>query len=422
MTARRARRVGLRAEPGIGPRSDSRRAWPVYGEVVAEPGRVPWAHLADVVLAGALCAVGIYELLVSPLADDVVQGPRTLNVAAVALSTLPLAWRRLAPLPVAVTIAVVIGVRALVADPLEVYPLTFAALIAVYSVAVSGGVWGAASALALMVASIEIAAARGTGGDAAPDPVATPIVLAVVWAVGGVAGFRHARARSIERGAAERDRCRAELTAAAVAAERTHIARELHDSVSHSLAMIAMQAGGAAAILAQDPGRAGQSLDAIERAAREGLTEMRRLLGLMGDPEGEDDERGPLPGLDRVAELLDGARAAGLVASLSCEGEARGVPAAVDSSGYRIIQESLTNAARHAGRCQVTVGLRWTEHALELEIANVVAATSRPADGHVGRGLIGMRERALLVGGQFQAGLDGGLFRVHATLPLGPDR
>jgi signal transduction histidine kinase len=296
------------------------------------------ASLADSALAVLLFSFGLWELLERPFTDDVVRGPLALNVVAVGLTTLPLAARRLAPLAVVVTVFGAIAMRALVADPLEIYPPVLAGLVAMYSVAAYAATVPALIGAAVALGAIELAAAQGSGSDAAPDPVAAGVLLGSVWAVGKGAGSRHARARAIERRAAERDLRREEEAREAASAERGRIARELHDAVSHSLALIAMQAGGAQAVLRSQPERAEQSLGAIERAAREGLTEMRRLLGLIGDG-GSESALTPQPGVDRLQELVDGAREAGLDVSFECAGEPRRLPPAVDLSAYRIVQK-----------------------------------------------------------------------------------
>ncbi len=382
--------------------------------------RTQRSTVADSSLALLLFAIGLWEILREPLADDLVQGPQALNVAAVALITLPLAMRRRAPLAVSAAVFGAIALRALIAEPLEILPSFLAALVAAYSVAAYSTRWPASVGLALAVGAIEIAAARGSGGDASPDPVVAPIFLAAVWAVGRVASTRHAGARAIEHRAAELDRRREEEARAAVATERARIARELHDSVSHSLAMIAMQSGGAQGILRRQPERAEESLRSIERAAREGLTEMRRMLGLMGE-DGDETELSPQPEIGRVETLIEGARQAGLEVSFESKGKPRPLAPAVDLSAYRIVQEALTNAAKHAGRCHAAVALRWRERTLELEVINGGAAPPSAGTRPTGRGLIGMRERAALVGGELETGHnEDGEFRVWAHLPLEP--
>jgi signal transduction histidine kinase len=378
------------------------------------------ATVVDASLALLLFGAGLWEILARPFADDVVRGPLALNLVALALATLPLTARRLAPLAVTATVFGAIGVRALAADPLEIYPPILAGVVAIYSVAAYSSPRAALLGAATAAGAVAVAAARGSGGDSSPDLIPVLILLGAVWTVGRVAGSRHAQAAEIERRAAERDRRREEEARAAAAAERGRIARELHDSVSHSLALIAMQAGGAQAVLHREPERAEKSLRSIELAAREGLTEMRRLLGLIGgEPRAE---LSPQPGLNRLDALVDRAREAGLDVSLRSEGEARAVPPAVDLSAYRIVQEALTNAAKHAGRCRAQVSVRWRPTALELEITNDGAR--RGVDTVVpGRGLTGMGERTGLVGGELEAGHHGdGGYRVRVRLPLEPSR
>lgn len=374
--------------------------------------------MADGALALALFGIALWEVLAEPLVDDVVGGPLALNLAAIALVTLPLAARRGAPLAVAGTVFATIAARALVAEPLELVPTFLASLAAAYSVAVYSSRWASLAGLGMAIAALEIAALTGSGGDASPDAVAAPVFLSAVWAVGRVAGSRHARARTLERHAAERERRREEHARAAVAAERRRIALELHDSVSHSLALIVMQSAGAQGILHRQPERAEQSLRSIERAGREGLTEMRRLLGLIGEDR-EQTERSPQPRIASVQTLIDGARQAGLDVCFECAGEPRPVAPAVDLSAYRIVQEALTNAAKHAAGCRLAVALRWSVAMLEIEIINDGAPPARADDRPPGRGLIGMRERAALIGGEIETGLrDNGDFGVRARLPL----
>jgi signal transduction histidine kinase len=163
--------------------------------------------------------------------------------------------------------------------------------------------------------------------------------------------------------------------------------------------------------------RAETALGSIERTAREGLREMRRLLGLLGD---ESAPREPQPGLDRLDELVAGARGAGLEVSTAVEGAPTRLPAGVDLSAYRIVQEALTNAMKHAGRCRARVVVRYRPDAVELEILDDGRGVEGPPAG--GRGLAGMRERVSLLGGEFAAGPadDGRGFRVCARLPLEP--
>ena len=369
-------------------------------------------ELADGALALFLFGTGVWFVLGSPFEEDVVRGPAWVNLATVAFMTLPLAFRRRAPLAVTAVVFGALGLRALVAEPLEIYTGPVAGIVATYSVAAYGSMRAAVAGLALTLPCVALAAARGTGGDASPDFVPVTILLSLVWAVGRVAGTRYASAWTL-------DRRREEQAREAVAAERERIARELHDSVSHSLGVIAMQAGGAEAILRRDPERAAESLRSIERVARDGLTDMRRMLGLISQGDEGSAELTPQPGIDRLPALIVNARGAGLNAELKSQGEARPVAPAVELSAYRIAQEALTNAAKHGGRCRVLVALRWSPAALEVEVVDDGAAQQNGVG--TGRGLIGMRERATMVGGRLEVGpRPTGGYRVWARLPLEP--
>ena len=364
--------------------------------------------LLDVLLAAAFVAVGLYEVLVEPLAEDVVEGPTWLNAAAVVAGTAPLAWRRRAPLSVALAVSAAIAGRALVAEPLEVYPMTLALLVTAYSVASYAPLRDALLAAGFAALALAVAVVQGSGTAATPDPLPSAVLYGTVWLVGRVVGVRHERAEQLHR---ERDLHAQE----AVAAERARIAREMHDAVSHSLAAIVMQSGGAANVLDSDPERARRSLESIEATARRGLEEMRRMLGLLGETEAE---LAPQPGLDRLGDLLDTVRAAGLAVDSSFDGDRRPLPTAVDVSAYRIVQESLTNVMKHAGARSVRVALVQGPDALDIEVVDDGAVA--PADGAPGRGLAGMRERADVLGGTFEAAplRAGPGFRVAARLPL----
>jgi signal transduction histidine kinase len=397
---RRRAVVGPRDQPRVRPRSDARRLRPVYGGPIERP------PVIDVLIAAGLFGIAVAEVLGATLAEDVVEGSRALNLAAVALMTLPLALRRRAPAAVALVIFGAWAARALAGPPLEIYPPAIASLIAIYSVAAYASLRDAVAALGLLGLALAVAADRGSGGDAAPELLPSLILAGGVFGVGRVARVRHERALGVEHAATRR-----------VAEERARLARELHDAVSHSLASIVMQAGGAQDVLRRDPERAETALGAIERTAREGLGEMRRLLGLLGD---EDAPREPQPGLDRLDELVAGARGAGLEVDASVEGPLRRLPAGVDLSAYRIVQEALTNAMKHGGRCRARVVVRYGLDALELEIVDD-GRGGAGAPG-AGRGLVGMRERVVLLGGELTAGpaADGRGFQVHARLPLEP--
>jgi signal transduction histidine kinase len=283
---------------------------------------------ADGLLAAALVAFGVVEVVGHPLGQDVVQGPTWLNLLTVTAFGLPVAWRRRAPLAAVLVVHVAVGLRALHDQPLELYAPVFASLIGAYSLGVHGRLRSVLPALAVSAAALATAQERGTGGDATPDAVAMLVLLGVLWAIGRVIGRRSSESAAALQRAQELDRRRAEEAAAAVAAERRRIAHELHDAVSHSLAMITMQAGGAQDVVATDPDRAVESLRTIEDAARRGLAEMRQLLGLLD----ESATREPGPDLDRLPALLEGARAAGVDARLRTTGTPQPVSAGLGAT------------------------------------------------------------------------------------------
>lgn len=207
---------------------------------------------------------------------------------------------------------------------------------------------------------------------------------------------------------------------AQVAEERTRLAHELHDSVGHTLTMMVVQAGAATHVFDREPEFARQALGNIESSGRKALGELDRILGILHEDDAAD--RAPQAGLDRVETLIGELATAGLPATLRVEGSLTDLPKEVSRSGYRIVQESLTNVMKHAGPVPVTVTLHRTAGAVEIEVLNGPPAKSRTTFGPAesgGRGLIGIEERAAILGGTVEAGPrpDGG-FRVWARLPL----
>ena len=246
---------------------------------------------------------------------------------------------------------------------------------------------------------------------------AIPFDLAAVAAWLGGAYMRTRRLYVAElRDRAERaEREREERVRSATAQERARIARELHDAVAHAMSVIVVQAEAAEEVLGPDSERARLPLQRIQRLGRDGLAEMRTLLGVLRQDTAP--ELAPQPGLGSLEELVDHVRAAGLPVALKVEGDPRPLPAGVDISAYRIVQEALTNALRHAHATQATVLVRYGDP-LQLEICDDGVGGSPPAGS--GHGLVGMLERVSLYGGGLELnGADGRGFRVRATLPAG---
>ena len=216
---------------------------------------------------------------------------------------------------------------------------------------------------------------------------------------------------------------RREVAAArAVAEERRRIAREMHDLVGHSVSVMVVQAGGARRILDKDPDRAVEAAVRIEATGRAALAEMRRLLGILG--AGDDATFHPQPTLEAIGPLVERANAAGLKATLHVDGDPRSLPAGAEVAAYRVVQEALTNTLKHAGAAQSDVLLRWHADALEIVVADRGPAPGRrhgdtaelPSGGH---GIVGMRERVKVYGGELSANPrpDGG-FVVRARIPI----
>jgi signal transduction histidine kinase len=232
----------------------------------------------------------------------------------------------------------------------------------------------------------------------------------VVWYLGRRLRIRGERAALLEREQAAQAR-------RAVAEERTRIARELHDVVAHRVSLMTVQAGAAKTIAADDPEGASRAMHAVEKAGRQALDELRHLLGVLR-PDADGEALGPQPGLAELPRLVDQFRAAGLEVSLAMDGARPDLPARVDLSAYRIVQEALTNALKHAGPgARAEVRLHTDGRGVDIEVLDDGrGGTILTGSGH---GIVGMRERALLLGGRLDASPrpDGG-FHVVAHLPL----
>ena len=253
-----------------------------------------------------------------------------------------------------------------------------------------------------------------------PDHATGELVfIPVLFAIGWLAGFalreRGAQAEAAEKRAAQAERERDIASRLAVAEERARIARELHDVVAHAVSVMVLQVGAVRHGLPEADDR--DALESVEHAGRTALTEMRRLLGAMRS-DGESAELAPQPGLDDLHPLLEELGRAGLPVQLHVEGERYPLPRALDLSAYRIVQEGLTNALKHAQAAEAEVTVRYRAEELELEVRDD-GRGSADSDG-LGHGLVGIRERVKIYGGEMTAGTpaEGG-FVLSARLPLG---
>jgi signal transduction histidine kinase len=238
------------------------------------------------------------------------------------------------------------------------------------------------------------------------------LILPLAWGLGWYVRSRDRRAHRAEAHAADLEATRERV----LEQERARIARELHDVIAHSVSVMVVQAGAARTLLVEEPAVARESLLAVERSGREALEEMRRLLGfLRGDQR--EAELLPQPGLDAAPQLVSQVCAAGLPVELTIDGPPRPLAPGVDLSAYRILQEALTNAVKHAGATSATVRLTYGTSSVQLEIEDDGRGPGPYVNG--GHGLVGMRERVDLYGGDLETGpREGGGFRVRASLPL----
>jgi signal transduction histidine kinase len=372
------------------------------------------------VAAGLSTALFVFEN--GPVGSGLPRGTLALGYVLALLHTLPLAARRRFSGPVlALSVASGLAVAALGLPPVV---LGLAILVAVYSVAAYSGRWAALAGLA--AAELGSAAVQLTPGRfQAPTVVSNGLVIGAAWLLGHFVGVRRAYTARLEQ-TAELQRARAELARRAVAEERLRLARELHDVVAHSISVIAVQSGVGAHIANTQPEEAAKALAAIEATSRAALTELRRLLGVLrqeGDPQGS---LAPVPGLADLDALLAEVAKAGLAVRLRVEGTASPLPAGVDLSAYRIVQEALTNVVKHAGpaSAQVTVGYHDQDVTVEVTDDGCgVAAPTGDGQARVGHGLIGMRERVAVFGGDLEAGpRPSGGFRVAARLPFAAEQ
>jgi signal transduction histidine kinase len=251
--------------------------------------------------------------------------------------------------------------------------------------------------------------------------IAEGLLVAAAWSLGDGLRLRRGQFVRLEDRASRLELEREELARLAVAQERRVIARELHDVVAHNVSVIVAQSGAAQRIFDDHPEDARTTLGAIEHMGRAALVEMRRLMGLLRTESDRSGMRSPQPGLDNLETLVGQVGEAGLPVTLRIEGIPRPLPAGLDLSAFRIVQEALTNALRHAGPARADVIVRYEESRLLLTVDDdgfgpngQGARTTRPKYGH-----LGMRERVALFGGDLRIGArPGGGYRVAAVMPL----
>jgi signal transduction histidine kinase len=331
------------------------------------------------------------------------------RVACALAMTLPVLTRRRWPVQGLVVIGLAVLVRNALGDTPEVGTMPMPVMLVM---GFSAALYARPSWLAVLAAPLPIVimwSADFEGQESAVDYTIGCFILLGAWAAGWAVRQRANQVREARDYAPQ-------LAQEAVAAERTRMARELHDVVAHSVSIIAVQSGAAEANIDRNPEKAKEHMETVRTSAHEALVELRRLVGLLRE---EDASYSPQPGLSRLEDLLDDARGSGMEIELERAGDEVTLPVGLDLTAYRVIQESLTNVRKHAGGAATVVSLDSSSDAVKIAIVNRPGSpTANAADGS-GQGLIGMQERVRIYGGTFSAAPteDGG-FAVRVVLPI----
>ena len=366
----------------------------------------------DAVLAGVFGLLYLAEIW----GESAFSGDRAESIPPALLFAAALAFRRRAPLLPLATGVFVIEFSNLAAPALaETGAFLFGMVLTLYSAGRYARGRIALVCGVLIVATIPLAAIE-PGQDFTFADLAFFVMFAGgPWAVGRIVRHRTEREHDLVGRAAALELERDLKAEEAVADERARIARDLHDVVANSISVIVLQARGGRRRLSDDPSDTREALDAIELSGEQALGEMRRLLGMLNEDNGQP--LGPQPSLARVDELVARLASAGLPVEVTVEGEPVELSPGIDVSAYRILQEGLTNALKHAGPARARVILRYAPTALELEILD--DGNGSGDGGGSGHGLTGLRERVAVFGGELEAGErpEGG-YAVRASLPL----
>jgi signal transduction histidine kinase len=369
---------------------------------------------ADALLAGLLAVVSLVVLVyVNRDCTGRCRPGGAGAVALVLLQTVPLAWRRRRPLATCVVAGAASAVYGAAPYPDLGVSVPLGGLVALYTAAA----WCSRRTsllvgVAVAVGAVTILALPSTDADVV-DVALAALALVTAWGLGDRARIQRAWAAALQERAERLERERESDARRAVAEERTRIARELHDVVAET----------GPVVVERDPSRAAGAFDSIAVTGRQALVEMRRLLGVLRGNGDSAPSLSPQPGLAEVPALVEQVGRTGLAVELVVEGAPCPLPAGVDLSAYRIVQEALTNAVRHAGPGHARVLVRYGEHDLELQVSDDGRGAATPSPAGVGQGLVGMRERVHLFGGELHAGPrpEGG-FAVAARLPIGGGR
>jgi len=383
---------------------------------------MPWRRLAnwtqrladplliiDIAVAIAFAVYGVADAL----GGHDFPGPPPVTASLLAVSALALIWRRRRPL---LSFTVSFGAQILIVlafGHFDAGSSLLICLVATLSVAAYGE--HRAYVVGVLILFDVALNVPGKLDEVLAGGFFTTMALGLPFAVGLTMRHREAHARVLEERTAELEREQELRAAAAAAEERRRIARELHDIIAHGLGVVVLQAGAATQVLDRDPQRARDALDLIRHIGQEAIGEMGTLVGLMRDDA--RPAREPQPSLADLDRLIATTRDAGLPVELSVDGQARPLPPAVELSAFRVIQEGLTNALKHAGPAHAQVCVRYRHEEIEVEVTDDGDGSKNGSGGR--HGLAGMRERVAVFGGRFSAGpRPSGGWQLRAAFPL----
>jgi signal transduction histidine kinase len=344
-------------------------------------------------------------------------GPLWLDILLLLAIIAPLLARRRFPFGAPVAVAAAVILASLVDDRLTPtnFIVFFAGCAAVILVALLRDRRQAVAGLAIVIGT-EAVVERTDPEGGLGNFLFISVIFAVLWIVGFALGRKFEEADAARDRALRAEREREERARSAVAEERARIARELHDVVGHSVSVMTVQASGVRRLLRPEQEREREALLVVERTGREALAEMRRMVGVLRRPE-EAPALAPQPSLEHLDRLVAQAREAGLQVDLRVEGEAVELPAGLDLTAYRLVQEGLTNAIKHAQAKRAEVVVHYSDGEVEVMVSDDGRGVGTGDGG--GHGLVGMRERVSVYGGDLDAGPNpGGGYRLRAKLPL----
>jgi len=384
------------------------------GITVVPVTRFPTGEKLDRVVAACLAAVGVLIVWTGNVMPGMPKGLAALLTVAICA---PVAVRRRWPLASGIVVILLVNLIFAIGANNYSPPVAIAWMCALYGIAVWTDTRGFLIGLAVFAAS-NFAGSVGDTSSLNSAGFFTIVPGAAMIICRRAIRERELRAETLAQHAALLERERELRAHEAVAEERARIARELHDLVAHNVSVMVVQAGAERHALPEDQASTREALSSIEQSGRQALAEARRLLGMLR-PNGVHEELAPQPSIDQIDFLVDQIERAGLPVKFDVEGEPVALPAGVDLCAYRVVQEGLTNALKHAGPAHAEVLLRYTPAGLDVHVRDDGPGAAEPNSDGAGHGLIGMRERVALYGGQIHTGpRDGGGFEISAHIPL----